>query len=352
MVGRNEISPRDSEFAAAGGAGSEETYRPLIEKIGLQQRSIASKILNLPGTVDRGQHQKQILGAFGTLQIFDRLPEGASLEPIAPGKYTVACRISNGQPCPMADQKMDVRGIAVKFFTESGEEIDLLTTNEGGRSHARDASIFMHIADIIVENIVNGPVGFLRSSLSKWLGGVLSPIDEARAFWIILRETKLRKVETITRERFWGSVVMLGNTPAKYSLQPHESTPPGTRADRSDPNFLRTDLETRLREAPIKFALCIRFFVDEKTTPVDDASVAWPVDPAQILQIGELEIPAAPVADDEEVIRRMAFNPGHGFAPLGITHARRAVYAASALNRQALSTEETRRVFLERVSAR
>jgi hypothetical protein len=42
----------------------------------------------------------------------------------------------------------------------------------------------------------------------------------------------------------------------------------------------------------------------------------------------------------------MAFNPGNGFEPLGITHARKAVYAASAANRKdrgLLSTDEARK---------
>jgi catalase len=38
----------------------------------------------------------------------------------------------------------------------------------------------------------------------------------------------------------------------------------------------------------------------------------------------------------------MAFNPVHGFPPLGITHARGAVYEASARNRGALGTDEAR----------
>ena len=44
----------------------------------------------------------------------------------------------------------------------------------------------------------------------------------------------------------------------------------------------------------------------------------------------------------------MAFNPGHGFDPLGITHARVDVYAASARNRadRGLLSTEAARAFL------
>jgi len=49
----------------------------------------------------------------------------------------------------------------------------------------------------------------------------------------------------------------------------------------------------------------------------------------------------------ESQIDRLTFNPTHGFAPLGITHARGDVYEASARNRSArelATVEETRRL--------
>jgi hypothetical protein len=58
-----------------------------------------------------------------------------------------------------------------------------------------------------------------------------------------------------------------------------------------------------------------------------------------------LEIPTPPTSDDERLIDSMAFNPGHGFEPLGITHARVDVYEASARNRGAATTDEIRHHF-------
>ena len=53
----------------------------------------------------------------------------------------------------------------------------------------------------------------------------------------------------------------------------------------------------------------------------------------------------AALDDDETPIDQLAFNPANGFAPLGITHARKDVYAASAANRKGrgvLSSDEAR----------
>ena len=323
----------------------------LVEKIKAQQATIAaSSKTHLDGRVDRGQHQKQTLGAFGTLRIFDTIPPALQQGPfakqnaLAPSlSYRVACRFSNGQPCPFSDSAADVRGVAIKFFTLQGTETDLLMTNEGGRSHARNAVQFMDFAEILVAQIAIGTVGALERASMEVFGGKLGPIETARIVAILAKETKLRSVDSLATERFWGSVVKLGTVAIKYSLQPHDATARGTDGDRHGDNYLREDLLNRLKNGPLKWQLCVQFFADEESTPVHDASIVWAGTP---IAIGELEIPSLPGADDETCINQMAFNPGNGFEPLGITHARKAVYAASAANRKdrgVLSSDEARK---------
>ena len=99
------------------------TRDALVQKIGEQQRRVAAVAASgLGGRVDRGQHQKLLLGARGTLRVFDEVPAPVKRGPFAaPFALPVACRFSNGQPCPFADQVADVRGIALKFFSQSRE---------------------------------------------------------------------------------------------------------------------------------------------------------------------------------------------------------------------------------------
>jgi catalase len=89
----------------------------------------------------------------------------------------------------------------------------------------------------------------------------------------------------------------------------------------------------------------VQLFVNEEKTPVNDASIAWK---APLVTAGEVEIATTPTEEDEQVINSMAFNPANGFEPLGITHARKEVYMASARNRQAKSSDEVRREFAKR----
>jgi hypothetical protein len=322
------------------------TLAMLVTAIGTQQTKLAaSSHTGLNGLIDRAQHQKQLLGAFGTLRIADEIPEAARFGPFAsagPATYRVACRISNGQPCPQADTSSDVRGIALKFFTREGVETDLLMTNEGGRSHARDAAQFMAVADIIVALLAEGTVSGIAQGLREMMMARLGPVEGARILAILFKETKVHHVGSVATEHYWGSVVQLGRAAIKYSLHPHPSTPAGTNAERHGDNYLRADIFNRLEQRPVMWQLGLQFFIDEETTPVNDASVAWKSD---VVMIGELEIDAPPSTDEETRISQLAFNPANGFAPLGITHARKDVYAASAANRKGrdvLSSDEAR----------
>jgi hypothetical protein len=178
--------------------------------------------------------------------------------------------------------------------------------------------------------------------------GKIGPLEGARVATILAEETVLRHVKSLTTEAYWGSAVELGGKPVEYSLQPHPSTRSGTDADPNDPNFLLEDLRNRLSNGPMRFNLCLQFIQGPHTTPVDDASVKWNT---PLVTIGELEIATFPSPNEEDKINQMAFNPGNGFVPLGITKDRQEIYAASARNRGALSSDEVRDLFRRKSDA-
>jgi hypothetical protein len=234
-----------------------------------------------------------------------------------------------------------VRGVAIKLFTTSDVETDLLMTNEGGRSHGRNASQFMDFADVLVAQIEKGTIGFASELLSELTTGKLGPIEAVRTIAIVSNAT-LPKVESLATEQYWGSVVKLGSAAIEYSLHPHEQTEAGCKSNSEADDYLGEDLRVRLRKGAVKWQLCVQLYADEASTPLIDASVVWD---AALIPVAELEIAALPPPNDEVLIDQMAFNPGNGFEPLGITHARKAVYAASARNRAGrglLSTAEAR----------
>jgi hypothetical protein len=317
----------------------------LADRVAVQQQLVANGNPGLGGRIGRAQHQKQLLGAFGMFRVRDGLPPEARLGPFAhPGTFKIACRVSNGQPCPFADQAPDVRGLSFKFFAPSGVETDLVMTNEGGRSHASDAAEFTNVAEVLAAfSLKGGAVDAVRK-LANVFFKTVGPVRAARVIGILGRQTLLHRVRSMTLEHYWGSVVRLGDAAIKYSVHPHPSTRLGTDADRGRPEYLREDLQNRLGKGPILYDVSLQFFRDEARTPVDDASVPWK---APLVRVGEIEIPVLPSRDDEALIDRMAFNPAHGFAPLGITHVRKVAYETSAENRGALRTEDVRPYFVE-----
>ena len=316
----------------------------LVQKVGEQQRRVAAAAgTRLDGRVDRGQHQKMLLGAVGRLRVFDQVPAAVRLGPLAaPFALPVACRFSNGQPCPFSDKTPDVRGVALKFFSPQGTETDILATNEGGRSHAKDAESFMAFADILVAKIERGAPGAVQELLEELRDSKLTAGELAHMGAVIVKEAGLHVVRSLALENYWGSVVQLGGAAFKYSLLAHTDTPAPVQSDEVGADFLRHELLGRLARGPVKWQLCVQLYVDDDSTPVNDASKAWG---SASVAIGELEISTAPSEDDERTINQMAFNPGNGFDPVGITHARVDVYAASARNRAGrglLSTAQAR----------
>lgn len=336
MSTTDQAEPDQDSFGSGQGwtdaPDTQSTREELVARIGEQQRRIALAARSgLNGQPDRGQHQKQLLGAVGTLRIFDGVPAALQTGPWASAlSLPVACRFSNGQPCPFADQTADVRGIALKFFTPQGVETDLLATNEGGRSHAQDAARFMAFADILVARIERGSSGAVEELLDELRADRLTLGELTRMSTILLKEVGLRTVNSLALESYWGSVTKLDEAAFKYAFHPHPQAGllPGFAAD--GPDHLREEILARLAGGPIRWQLEVQPYVDEENTPINDASKAWR---SRSTVIGELELSSLPAVDDERTINQMAFNPGNGFEPLGITHARVAVYAASARNR-------------------
>lgn len=215
------------------------------------------------------------------LQTADDIPDTMKFGPFAkrdasagPIVYRVACRISNGQPCPQADTESDVRGIAIKFFTDDGAETDLLMTNEGGRSPARDAKQFMAVSDIIVAKLADGVTRGLKQTLHELRTGEFHLGEGVDSVAILVKQVGLRQVASVTLKDLWGSVVRLGPAAIKHSLHHFDSTPSGTQATDEGENYLCGNLLNRLERGPVGWWLGAQLFVDEATTPVNDASGA------------------------------------------------------------------------------
>jgi hypothetical protein len=115
---------------------------------------------------------------------------------------------------------------------------------------------------------------------------------------------------------------------------------------KDDDNYLRKDLESRIKQGGVKYMLRLLYFTDEDVTPLNDASRSWDDSPAQV-DVADIELSTLP-ADYKEIetkINKMPFNPGNGFEALAITKAREAIYRASADGREASKREAYEHLF-------
>jgi hypothetical protein len=97
------------------------------------------------------------------------------------------------------------------------------------------------------------------------------------------------------------------------------------------------DLTRRLANGPLRWSLQLQPFVNERETPIENASVDWPT-PYET--VATLELPQQPV--DDALMRRcesMAFDPWQALAahrPLGeMMRARKVIYFESQRERSA-----------------
>jgi hypothetical protein len=101
----------------------------------------------------------------------------------------------------------------------------------------------------------------------------------------------------------------------RFLLRPDPGTKPAPVPTGHDPEYLSREAASRLAEGPIRLELCIQRYIDEKTTPIEDASVEWqvratPPIPVAILTIPQQDVAHAVTRARSREIEGLAFNPG------------------------------------------
>ncbi|MEM6926802.1 MAG: catalase, partial [Myxococcota bacterium] len=138
-----------------------------------------------------------------------------------------------------------------------------------------------------------------------------------------------------TQAFYSAAPIQCGPYAVRVRLQPAREAV--ERETRGEPDF-GGDLERHLASGELVYALQLQFFVDEATTPIEDASVDWPEDVAPYTTVARLTI--APDALDQardpdfvEQVEREAYDPWKALAvhrPLGnVMRVRKATYYPS-----------------------
>ncbi|WP_328421114.1 peroxidase family protein [Streptomyces sp. NBC_00443] len=325
--------------------GSPEAERLMFERLARELMDVQARNRRAGGgDITRTFHAKAPVAVENArLRFHDDLPSALRVGFAQPGaEYPATVRLSNASGIRQGDGSPDLRGAAVRVRVSEEESHDLLATSHPV-SHARNAREFVAFA--------------------KAMAGARSPVQKAFGLFVKLplavglgTANRMRRnvqaaarhtVDSLAYETYWSRGAMLWGDagPVRFLFRPAPGTPPGPAPDRRDPDFLHREFARRLAQGSVEYDLCVQRFVDERHTPVEDASVEWTDAVAPALPVARLTIPGQDLdsAQARAIARRvedLGFNPWYTteeFRPLGnINRARKAAYQASGAHRLGL----------------
>lgn len=281
----------------------------------------------------RALHRKLVLAAAGTLDVLPDLPAHARHGLFgSPGQHRALVRLSNGGPDVHGNKVPDIRGFALKVLDVPGEGAmggttdhqDFLMINQD-RTPTADSREFIDF----IEAATPGPLqGILHVFIARGLFGGLARLRD-------LFSMLGKKFDGFAAERF-NTVVphCCGPYAVRVRLKPVGDPPPiASGKDIAD------DMRDRLATGALHWDLELQFFVDEATTPIEDASKAWPEAQTPVVTVARLTLPQQDSDAMAKEIEAARFDPWSGLAahrPLGeVMRARKVAYYASQRGRAA-----------------
>lgn len=286
----------------------------------------------------RALHRKQLTAAHGTLEVLDSLPSYARYGLFAkPHDYDVWVRLSNGGMDRAPDEAPDVRGFALRVLGVEGE-----SALGNGPAKSQDFTLINQEsfafpgADDFVQFVV---------AASKGKGELLRHVFRRHGLLggprLLARMLKMagRPFSGFATEPFFSAAPMAdGPYAVRVRLVPAPTN--GTAALDATGDWA-ADFCNRLAMRPLHWDLQLQYYTDEKTTPIEDASVDWPTPYATVAR---LMLPQQDAASPEgrqllEKVEACVIDPWQALAehrPLGdVQRARKVVYFESQKGRGA-----------------
>jgi hypothetical protein len=121
------------------------------------------------------------------------------------------------------------------------------------------------------------------------------------------------------------------------------ATPGTASAEADSPDRLRAAMRERLRSGEVRFDFHVQRFVDERRTPIEDASVKWPEEVASFTKVAQVVIRRQEfdTPGQMEFCENLSYTPWHSLPehrPLGgVNRARRLVYQSLSATRHQLN---------------
>lgn len=285
----------------------------------------------------RGLHRKQLTAARGQLQVLGDLPAFASHGLFAqPGQYDVRVRLSNGGMDKTSDRKPDIRGFSFSVWGVQGD-----SALGNGPAKSQDFTLINQEKFAFPQS--GEFVDFVVAASHG--GGALIKFLVQRHGLLGAAKQIAKTVKTFGRP-FGGfaahavhsaAPIACGPYAVRVRLVPHVANGAPVTQVQDDWN---AEFSARLRQQDLQWDLQLQPFVDEATTPIEDASVDWPT---PYTTVARLTLPRQdPAADPTlaEQVEAAVFDPWQALAahrPLGdVMRARKVVYFESQKGRGAV----------------
>ena len=284
----------------------------------------------------RGLHRKQLTAARGSLQVLDSLPEFAAQGLFAkPGVHDVLVRLSNGGMDKASDHKPDIRGFSFSVFGVHGDSaLGIGPAKSQDFTLINQEKFAFPKSDEFVDFVVAASRG----------GGALIKFMVSR-YGVIGALKQIAKTVKTFGKPFGGfaahtvysaAPIACGPFAVRVRLVPAASNgAPVAKA----PDSWDAEFSGRLKQQALHWDLQLQPFVNEATTPIEDASVDWPT---EYTTVARLTLPKQDTAADTALAKQVeaaVFDPWQALAahrPLGdVMRARKVVYFASQKGRGA-----------------
>jgi len=313
----------------------EQRFKKHVHDILQLQQSNADR---MDGRPHRGFHVKLYSGLSAEFRVLEDIPACAKHGVFKePKTFPAWVRISNVGSVITSDQIPTVVGFVVKLVDVAGPKLldgeeqaatqDFLSINQPFVP-VRNADQFV-IISLASKSLLTAPIVLIRglgllNTLRLWRYGL----------------NRLHWPRSLALESYWSNVpIRLGPYAVKFKWQPAQPTMRAGRAPFSR-NYLRDELNGRLKQNDITFDFMVQFYVDARKTPIDGA-FGWKPANAPFVKLAELvirrrDLDSEQAKQEDRYVDSLSFNPWHeldAHRPLGdIQRARRVIYQAAARN--------------------
>lgn len=313
----------------------EKRYNEYAQKI----VSIQQKKSKLFGN-GRALHRKQICGLKAKLEVLDNLPEYAKQGLFKkPATYDALIRISNGGVDIKSDKIPDIRGFSIKVLG-----LDFPSALGNGNTQNQDYTLINQKAfsfpkataflDLVLA-ISESPIKLLTHMIKNY--GILGGMQRM----IKMTETLAKPFSGFLTETFYSAApIACGAYATRVRLKP---TLASSNTASANSDFAK-DIKSVLEKEDVIFELQLQFFVEENSTPIEDASVDWSEEISPYITVAKLIIPKQNIDSEEgktisSNTEKIFFDPWNALLehrPLGdVMRARKYIYYASQKERGA-----------------